>query len=82
MAIKVFWRAGIVKKCFGIAGMAIQVFWCIRSGKQIVLGTLSLDQRAEQNTVITYDYSAPFSCDKIRDNILFLGYGGARRAPP
>ena len=52
-------------KCFGVAGMARKVFWCIKSGKKIVLGTPSQDQRAEQNMVVTYDDSAPFSSNKI-----------------
>ena len=60
--------------------MTSEVFWRIEGGKKIVSGTPSQDQRAEQNTVVTYDDSAPFSSDKIRAKILDLGYGGARRA--
>ena len=31
--------------------------------------------------VVTLDKSAPFSSDKIRAKILYLGYGGARHEP-
>ena len=71
MARKVFWCSVNVKKsvlaqrewqekCFGVAGMVRKVFWRIGSDKKTVLGTPSQDQRAEQNTVVTYDDSAPF----------------------
>ena len=48
------------EKCYGVLGMVKEVFLGNGSDKKTVLGTPSQDQRAEQNTVVTYDDSAPF----------------------